>query len=54
MIYVFTCPTEGCENNTNPVYLLDPTNPVLCSVCGAYGDAVELVEPEKPAPKASK
>jgi hypothetical protein len=49
MIYTFTCPTIGCENNTNPVYLLDPTNPVLCSLCGAYGDAVP--EPE-PAPKA--
>ena len=51
MVYIFTCPTLGCENNTNPVYLLDPTNPVLCSLCHAYGDAVPAPEPE-PAPKA--
>lgn len=42
MIYEFTCPTENCENNTNPVYLVDPINPVLCSICGAFGDAVIL------------
>jgi hypothetical protein len=59
MIYTFTCPTIGCENNTNPVYLLDPTNPVLCSLCGAYGDAVETEEPAptptpEETPKATK
>ena len=46
MIWIFTCPTEGCENNINPVYLVDPTNPVLCSLCYVYGDAVETDEPE--------
>jgi len=45
MIWIFTCPTQDCENNTNPVYLVDPTNPVLCSLCHAYGDAVETDEP---------
>ena len=49
MIWIFTCPTIGCENNTNPVYMADPTNPVLCSLCGAYGDAVETDKPS-PAP----
>lgn len=48
MISIFTCPTVGCENNTNPVYLVDAINPVLCSLCGAYGDAVPAPEP---APK---
>ena len=51
MIWIFTCPTEGCENNVNPVYLVDPANPVLCSLCGAYADAVE-VAPD-PAPKTT-
>lgn len=45
MIWIFTCPTTGCENNLNPVYLVDPTNPVLCSLCGAFGDAVETDQP---------
>lgn len=57
MIWIFTCPTEGCENNINPVYLQDPTNPVLCSLCGAYADAVPEPEPEpapEPAPKTTR
>lgn len=55
MICIFTCPTKGCENNINPVYLQDPTNPVLCSLCGAYGDAVPEPEPaSEPAPKTTK
>lgn len=41
MIYIFTCPTEGCENNLNPVYLQDVINPVLCSLCKVKADAVE-------------
>lgn len=45
MIWIFTCSTQGCENNLNPVYLVDPTNPVLCSLCHAYGDAVETDQP---------
>jgi hypothetical protein len=45
MIWIFTCPTQGCQNNLNPVYLVDPTNPVLCSLCHAYGDAVETDQP---------
>jgi hypothetical protein len=45
MIWIFTCPTQGCENNINPVYLVDPINPVLCSLCHATGDAVETDEP---------
>jgi hypothetical protein len=61
MIWIFTCPTEGCENNINPVYLVDPTNPVLCGLCHAYGDAVETDEPapiptpeEAPTAKTTK
>jgi hypothetical protein len=53
MIYVFICPTVDCENHINPVFLEDPTNPVLCSLCHAYGDAVPYVEPT-PEPKATK
>jgi hypothetical protein len=45
MICIFTCPTEGCENNINPVYLINSTNPVLCSLCHTTGDAVETEEP---------
>ena len=49
MIWIFTCPTEGCENNTNPVYLLDPINPVLCGGCHAYGVAIKTdQEPVEP------
>jgi hypothetical protein len=53
MIWIFTCPTQGCDNNINPVYLVDPTNPVECSLCHAYGDAVETDEPA-PAPQPEK
>jgi hypothetical protein len=45
MIWIFTCPTANCENNLNPVYLVDPINPVLCSLCHATGDAVETDQP---------
>jgi len=45
MVYEFTCPTTGCENNETPVYLIDPTNPVECGLCHAFGDAV-LMEPQ--------
>jgi hypothetical protein len=45
MIWIFTCPTEVCENKSNPVYLADAINPVLCSLCHATGDAVETDEP---------
>ena len=45
MIWIFTCPTEGCENNINPVYMVDIVNPVMCGLCKAYGDAVETNEP---------
>lgn len=55
MISIFTCLTVGCENNINPVYLMDATNPVLCSLCHASGDAIPYVEPTpEPAPKATK
>ena len=43
MIWIFTCPTEGCENNLNPVYLEDAINPVLCGSCRITADAVEEV-----------
>jgi hypothetical protein len=44
MIWIFTCPTDGCENNINPVYLTDLINPVLCSLCHVTADAVETGE----------
>jgi predicted molibdopterin-dependent oxidoreductase YjgC len=44
MIWIFTCLTTDCENNLNPVYLVDPTNPVLCGSCRKFSDAVETNE----------
>jgi len=44
MIWIFTCPTTDCENNLNPVYLVDAINPVLCSMCHSYGNAVATNE----------
>ena len=45
MIFLFTCSTNGCENNKNPVNLCDATNPVLCSICYVFTDAVVTDEP---------
>jgi hypothetical protein len=45
MIWIFTCPTQGCENNINPVYMVEVINPVMCGLCKAYGDAIETDEP---------
>jgi hypothetical protein len=45
MICIFTCPTNNCENNKNPVYLVNVTNPVLCSICHVKSDAVETDQP---------
>lgn len=45
MIWIFTCSTEGCFYNENPVNMIDPTNPVMCGACFAYTDAVETDEP---------
>lgn len=42
MVWIFTCPTDDCENNINPVYLVDVVNPVLCSMCKITADAVEF------------
>jgi hypothetical protein len=50
MIWIFTCPTTGCENNTNPVNLVDPINPVLCGGCRAYGVAVKTDQEAPTAP----
>ena len=44
MIWIFTCPTTGCESNSNPVYLVDPINPVLCGSCRKTADAIETDE----------
>ena len=49
MIWIFTCATEGCINNTNPVYMADVINPVLCSICHTYTDAV-LTDQPAPTP----
>jgi hypothetical protein len=40
MIWIFTCSTKSCENHSNPVYLLQVNNPVLCSLCHVKTDAV--------------
>jgi hypothetical protein len=53
MIWIFTCPTKDCENNLNPVYFIDPVNPIECSLCHAVGDAVETDEPA-PTPTPSE
>jgi hypothetical protein len=42
MIWIFTCPAQGCENNLNPVYLEDAINPVLCGSCHTISDALEV------------
>jgi hypothetical protein len=44
MIYLFTCSTKDCENEKNPVRLLDATNPVTCSICYKSNQAVETDE----------
>jgi hypothetical protein len=41
MIWIFTCQTEGCENNINPVYMMDIINPVMCGLCHVFSYAVE-------------
>ena len=45
MIWTFTCNTKDCENQMNPVNLIGVSNPVLCSVCHKFSDAVETDEP---------
>jgi|LakMenEpi03Aug12_release.lakeMendotaPanAssembly.Ray.scaffolds.fasta_scaffold534567_2 hypothetical protein len=45
MIWIFTCSTDGCIYNVNPVRTIDPTNPVMCGACFCYTDAVETDEP---------
>jgi hypothetical protein len=45
MIWIFTCSTEGCIYNVNPVRMVEPTNPVMCGACFCYSDAVETDEP---------
>lgn len=44
MIFLFTCTTKDCDNQKNPVRLLDVTNPVKCSLCYESNDAVETDE----------
>jgi hypothetical protein len=50
MIWNFTCSTTDCENNKNPVRLVNAINPVTCSACYKTTDAVETNEA---APKPS-
>ena len=49
MIWIFTCSTEGCIYNLEPVNMCDPSNPVMCGACFADTDAVET---DKPCPGA--
>lgn len=49
MIWLFTCSTKDCENEKNPVRLLNAINPVTCSVCYESDDAIET---DEVAPKA--
>ena len=44
IVSIFTCPTEECIYNINPVRIVDTTNPVMCGACFAYADAVETDE----------
>ena len=44
MIWIFTCSTEGCIYNLNPVRMIDPTNPVMCGACFCYTDALKTDE----------
>jgi hypothetical protein len=53
MIWIFTCSTEGCENNINPVYLAEITNPIECSLCHVFTDAVETDQPWSPVEPAA-
>lgn len=49
MVWIFTCSTKDCENNLNPVNICNVVNPVFCSFCGQYTNAVET---ETPCPVA--
>lgn len=46
MIYSFTCETETCHYHTNPAFLLDATETVLCGGCGVVGLSKLLTEQE--------
>jgi hypothetical protein len=50
MIWVFTCNTKDCENQKHPVNLVNVTNPVLCSACYSFSEAVES---DQKAPEAT-
>jgi hypothetical protein len=50
MIWIFTCSTPDCENNNNPVRLLNAINPVTCSVCYKTTDAV-ITDEQAPTPE---
>lgn len=50
MIWNFICSTKDCENNINPVRLVNAINPVTCSVCYKTSDAVETEESAPEAP----
>jgi hypothetical protein len=45
MIYIFTCSTDGCVYNLEPVNLCNPTTPVMCGACFCYSVPVERDEP---------
>jgi hypothetical protein len=49
MIWIFTCLTDGCIYNLNPVRMVDPTNPVMCGACFCYANAVQTDE-QAPTP----
>jgi hypothetical protein len=34
MTYVVTCHTSGCENENIGIELVDPTEVIICGVCG--------------------
>jgi hypothetical protein len=50
MIWLFTCTTEKCIHNENPVRMVDPINPVLCGACFKTNDAVQTEESAPEAP----
>jgi hypothetical protein len=52
MIYIVTCHTEGCENSSIGIEIVDPANTVICGVCAV--EITDKVEVPPVAPKATK
>ena len=44
MANLFKCPTDGCDQNINPVYTLNPIEDNECGACGAHAPTHEVSE----------